>query len=248
MPLWVYDSSKTDKSLFNHGITLALQIQPEEVKINDVPVTLAGLKSRSDFYAVSRFVFPFYKPWDKSDIIISPSGGFNILGFTETSSLKAVEIANIFKHQYPIQVFFAPDTENFMDAIWMVTVDSNYGLYCNINADEVFEPDIIPTKGFNRKLYTPRPVVHGPDTIKANETVGLQFEYRNYLSTFKPVNFKSYIKCDAGYLPKTVVDVKDGYAHVNVSALGLVPGDSMTVKFGIDKVYSNAVQHTLTVV
>lgn len=248
MPLWVYDSSKTDKTVFSHGIVLNLQIEPESVNINDTIFNLKDIKARSDFYAISRFVFPFFKPWDRSDILVSPTSCFNILGFTEFSSLKVIEVANIFKQQYPIQVFFAPETENFMDAIWMVTVDKNLGLHSNIEAEEVFEPDIIPTKGFNRKLYTPRPFIHGPTNIKANDTVPLTFEYRNYKGDCKPCNFKSYIKSDAGYLPKSVAQVKDGYATVNVTALGLTPGDTMTVKFGIDKVYSNAAQHTLTVV
>lgn len=248
MPLFVYDSSKTSKAIFSHGITLTLRIEPEVATLNDVPITLENLKSRSDFYAVSRFVFPFHRPWDKPDILVSPTNGFNILGFTELSSLRVVEIANIFKQQYPIQLIFAPDTENFLDAIWLVTVDSSCGLYCNLQADKVLEPDVLATKGFRRRLYTPRPVITGPGTIKAGEIASLTFQYKNYEDTFKPCNFKSYIKSDAGYLPKNVVEVRDGYADVNVMALGLTPGDTMTVKFGIDKVYSNAVQHTLTVI
>lgn len=248
MPLWIYDSSKSDKTIFSHGIDIYIKIEPEVTYINEVPITLESITSRSDFYAFSRFVFPFFKPWDKPDVIISPNMGFNILGFTETTSLKVVEVANIFKQQYPVHLFFAPETKNFLDAIWLITVDKNLGVHSNIEASEILDPAIIPTKGFNRKLYTPRPVVEGPDTIRPNETVKLKFEYRDYASNFHPVNFKSYIKSNAGYLPKNIINIKDGYADVSVTALGLEPGDDITVKFGIDKVYSNAVQHKLTVV
>lgn len=248
MPLWICDASKSDKTLFSHGIHIDINIEPELTKINGVPITLESIRSRSDFYAFSRYVFPFFKPWDKTDVTISPNMGFNILGFTETTSLKVVEVANIFKQQYPIHLFFAPETKSFIDAIWMITVDSLLSINSNIEAAEILEPGIIPTKGFNRKLYTPRPVVDGPNIIKPNETVKLRFEYRDYASVFHSVNFKSYIKNNAGYLPKNIIDVKDGYADVSVTALGLEPGDDITVKFSIDKVYSNAVQHKLMVV
>lgn len=248
MPLWVLDSSKSGDAIFGHGITLTLQIEPEVVKLNGVEIKLKDLKARSDFYAVSRFVFPFYRTSNNPNDIISPNNGFNILGFTEQTSLQAVEISNIFKHQYPVQVFFSPDTENFMDAIWMVTVDKDCGLKSNIEAEKVLEPGVHAAKGFRRKLYTPRPFVHGTDTIKPDEVATLKFEYRDYCSVFKPCSFKSYIKSDAGYLPKNVVQVTDGHAEVKVHALGLTSGDTMTIKFGIDKVYSNAVQHTLTVI
>jgi len=248
MPLWVYESEGEGDKIFGHGIELDLEIHLEYALLNGQRLDLATLKARSDFYAFSRYVFPFYKAHSNENAIVSPDVGYNALGFTELTSIKIIELAHIFKQSYPIHLIFLPESKNFLDAIWLVTVDKRIGLHSNIEAERVITPGVIPTKGFNRKMYTPRPVVRGPSTIRPNETVTLNYEYYNYNDVFTECDFKSYIKTTAGYLPHNVVQIKDGKANINFTALGLDPGDEAEIKFSIDKVYSNAVQHKITVI
>jgi len=56
-----------------------------------------------------------------------------------------------------------------------------------------------------------------------------------------------YAKCDAGYLPRTQIELVDGGAKIRFMALGLEVGEKATVKIGF-KNYDNATSTEITVV
>jgi hypothetical protein len=254
MTLWVYEDLETPNSLFKHGFHIDLNIQDELAIINGYEFKLADVLARSDYYPMSRFVFPFYKV--KNYIVNDQSVEYhsfssmpyNLFGLTKTTSLRALELANLLHQNWPVQVIFYPHSTNFSDALWLVTVDAAVGITSNIEADQVFLPSYIPTQGASQSISSPKCVTTGPSTIAANDTVEIEFEYRDKDHNFVSCNFESYIKVNAGYLPKNIINVVDGKCTAKISALGLDAGDVIKVKFGLGKMYSNAVEHTLTVI
>lgn len=252
MTLWIYEDLETTNPIFKHGFHIDINIQDELANINGYEFKLEDVLARSDYYPMSRFVFPYYRvrnnPEPSAEYAGIASMPFNLFGLTETTSIKPPELASILIQTWPVQVIFYPHTTNFSNALWLVTVDSSVGVSSNIEADQVLPPTLIPMKGAKQINWSPKCITTGPNTIAANETAEIEFEYRDKDHNFIPCNFEVYIKVNAGYLPKNIVNVVDGKCKARVSALGLTSGDVIKVKFGLGKLYSNAVEHALTVV
>lgn len=249
MALWIYEDLETPNPMFTHGFHIDLNIQDDLTLINGYEFKLSDVLARSDYYPMSRFVFPYAKVWHESNEYISGATmPFNVFGFTETTSLKTYELAHVLKQSWPVQVIFYPETTNFSNALWLATVDKSVGITVNIEAEQVIPPTYVPMKGAQQINWSPKCVVTGPTTIAPDQTAILEFEYRDRKENFVACNFPCYLKTTGGYLPKTLVPVVDGRCSVEIQALGLKPGDQIDIKFGLGKVYSSAVVHTLTVV
>lgn len=249
MTLWIYQDDTAPNPFFQHGFHIDLNIQDELAVINGYEFKLSDVIARSDFYPMSRFVFPYGKQIiNEQEYTSFAQMPYNVFGITETTSLKVFELAHALKQSWPVQVIFYPETTNFSNALWLATVDSKVGITSNIEAEEVLPPTYIPMQGARQINWSPKCVTAGPSTIAAGETAEIQFEYRDRKGAFIACNFQSYLKTTAGYLPKNVVDVVDGRCTTKVTALGLQAGDIIKVKFSLGKVYSNAVEHTLTVI
>lgn len=252
MAIRVYELLKAEDpqlaSILQCGTKLNLKIEDKVAYFNDKQVKFDDLINRSDYYPLSRFVFQGYDILNSDSNISLIKSCFNAYTWTQLSSLKITELACILQGNFPLHIIMYPETKSFRDAFWMVNVPSRELLTCNIEPDWIVAPAYEPAHGFGVNVYSPRPVVYGSTAISPNETVELEFEYRNWRGEFTSCDFDTYIKYDAGYLPRNVVQVKDGRAKVKVTALGLEPGDSITCKFSIGKIYTNAVQHTIKVV
>jgi len=225
MALWVYEQTENPDPMFVHGFHLDLNITDDVVTINDLEIAWNNFANRSDYYDMSRFVF----------------------GMTKATSLKPPELAHVLMQSWPVQCITYPETTNFSNALWLVTVDSNAGLTCNIEAEQVLPPTLVPMHGSRQINWSPKCVTSGPTTMNANETVEIDFEYRDRDDNFVACDFTTYVTTSAGYLPKSVINVVDGRCKAKVSALGLSAGDTIDVKFSVGKVYTSAVVHTLTV-
>lgn len=249
MALWVYKDIEAPNPFFQHGFHIDLNIQDEVAIINGFEFKLADVIARSDFYPMSRFVFPYGKHLDNNQEYISFAlMPFNVFGFSETASLKTFELASVLKQAWPVQVIFYPHTTNFSDALWLATVDSVVGITSNIEAEQVIPPTYVPMQGSRQINWSPKCVTYGPSTIAAGSSAEIEFEYRDKDNLYTKCNFQSYLKTTAGYLPKNIINVVDGKCSAKVSALDLEPGDEIKLKFSLGKVYSNAVEHTLTVI
>ena len=254
MPLGLYELMKADDpqliSIIQNGKSLEVLISEDGSKatINGKSVTFSDLISRSDYYPISRFVFAAQDVFhaDKEMSIIKSC--FNAYTWTQLSSMKITELASILYNSWPIHVILYPETKNFWDAYWIINVPTKDLLTTNLVPTYSIKPQYEPHKQFTINRYSPRPVVSGPNIIASGAIVDLDFEYRNWNNQFVECDFDTYIKYNAGYLPKNIVKVKNGKATVKVMAMGLDAGDTITLKFSIGKVYTNAVQHTLTVI
>lgn len=248
MALWVYEQTENPDPMFVHGFHIDLNITDDVTTICGFEIKWDDLIKRSDYYDMSRFVFPTMKEYHDNNTYIVASGiPFNLFGMTKATSLKPPELAHVLRQSWPVQCITYPETTNFSNALWLVTVDPNVGLSSNIEADQILPPSLIPMKGSKQINWSPKCVTSGPTTVNANETVEINFEYRDRDHNFIACDFTSYIKSNAGYLPKNVINVVDGRCKVKVSALGLSAGDTIDVKFSVGKVYTSAVVHTLTV-
>jgi hypothetical protein len=248
MALWVYEQTENPDPMFVHGFHLDLNITNDVVTINDLEITWSTFANRSDFYEMSRFVFPTRSvSTANGDFIVTSGTPFNLFGMTKATSLKPPELARVLMQSWPIQCITYPETTNFSNALWLATVDSNAGITCNIEAEQVLPPSLVPMHGSRQINWSPKCVTSGPSTVNANETIEIDFEYRDRDDNFVACNFATYIKTNAGYLPKNVINVVDGRCKAKVSALGLSAGDTIDVKFSVGKVYTSAVVHTLTV-
>jgi hypothetical protein len=254
MPLGLYEMMRVDDPqlipITQGGKKVKIDISADgsKVEICGKKLSFSDLISRSDYYPLSRFVFnsqDLFNPDQQLSII---KVCFNAYTWTNLSSLKLNELACILYSSWPIHVITYPETTSFLDAFWIVHVPTKDQLEMNMDPTYCIAPKYEPTQGHVIKLYSPKPVVHGPNTIQANQTEVVEFEYRNWNKKFVACDFDTHIKYNAGYLPKNIVKVVDGKAKVKVSALGLEPGDTITLKFSIGKVYTNAVQHTLVVI
>lgn len=251
MTLHVYEILKD-----GHGVSpqqvehiLHLKIEDKVAHFNDKQVFFDELVKRSDYYPLSRFIFHSQDILNSNSNISLYKACFNAYAWTQISSLKIAELSSVLHGNYPLHIILYPETKSFVDALWVVNVPYRDFLNCNQEPELLIETTKYnPVQGYSRNLYSPKPVVFGPTTVKAGETVELDFEYRDRKGEFASCDFNTYIKYDAGYLPKNIVSVKNGRAKVKVTALGLESGDHITCKFSIGKVYTNAVQHTIEVV
>lgn len=228
---------------------LNLKIEDKVAFFNDKQLNFDDLIRRSDYYPLSRFIFNIVDVLNPDRNLSIVKSCFNAYAWTQISSLKITELACVIQGNYPIHIIIYPETKSFTDAVWMVSIPTRDLLTCNIEPELIVEKTRYnPTQSYVRNMYSPKPVIYGLATISPNATIELDFEYRSWRGEFKPCNFDTYIKYNAGYLPKNIVSVVDGRAKLKVSALGLEPGDEITCKFSVGKVYTNAVQHTIKVV
>jgi hypothetical protein len=254
MPLHLYEALSADDPqliglMQRSHQKLNLRIEGKQAYFNDKQLNFDDLIRRSDYYPLSRFIFNINDILNPDRTLSIVKTCFNAYAWTQISSLKIIELACVIQGSYPIQIIIYPETESFDDAFWMINVPSRELLTCNVEPELIVEKTKYKSvQGYTRNLYAPKPIVRGPDTILSNSTVELEFEYRSWDDKFKACNFDTYIKYNAGYLPKNIISVKDGYAKAKVTALGLEPGDEITCKFSIGKIYTNAVQHTIRVV
>jgi hypothetical protein len=252
MALYVYELLKAEDpqlaSILKSGHNLNLHIEDKVAYFNKKQVKFDDLINRSDYYPLSRFIFHSYDILNPNPDISLIKSCFNAYTWTQLSSLKITELACVIQGNFPLHIILYPETKSFLDAFWLISVPSRDLLTCNLEPDWLVAPTYEPNHGFERKIYSPRPIVTGPEAVSPNGTVELEFEYRNWRREFTPCDFDTYIKYNAGYLPRNIVKVKDGRAKVKVTALGLEPGDEITCKFSIGKVFTNAVQHTIKVV
>jgi hypothetical protein len=252
MALYVYEMLKAEDpqlaGILSQGHKLNLKIEESVVYFNEKQVRFDDLINRSDYFPLSRFIFHSYDILNPDPKISLIKSCFNAYTWTNLSSLKITELACIIQGNYPLHIILYPETKSFLDAFWLISVPSRELLTCNLEPDWVVAPTYEPNHGFERKIYSPRPVVHGPQTMQPDSTIELEFEYRNWRGQFTACDFDTRIKYNAGYLPKNIVQVKDGRAKVKVTALSLEPGDEITCKFSIGKVYTNSVQHTIKVI
>lgn len=252
MPLCVYELMSTDDPrlipLMQGGKKLDIRVKGNNALINGKSLKFSELVERSDYYSMNRFVFNSVDLFveDKTFSIINAC--FNVLPWTAQSSLKVTELTAILHGNYILHIITYPETKDFESAFWLVHVPTIDQLTTNMKIDFLRKPEYLPTQGFTEKLYAPKPIINGPEKISAKKTVTLDFEYRNWNNEFKACDFPTYIKTNAGYLPKNIVEVKDGKAKIKVTALGLEKGDVINLKFSIGKFYTNAVNHTLTVI
>lgn len=255
MPYQLYEMMKSDDPqlipILQNGGKLELQVYDDIVHINGKTIRWEDLVKRGDYYPMSRYVFNGNCIFYQAEPLSVLRSCFNIYPWTELTSLEPHEFACIFERNLVLQVILYPETKKFTDAMWMINVPTRELLVSNFTEPPVNQADpgsrYEPVKGYRVKDYLPKPIVTGPTTIKPNETALLNFEYQNWRGEFTECDFDTYIKYDAGYLPKNVVRVLNGKAQVKVSALGLEPGDTITCKFSLGKVYTNAIYYTLTV-
>jgi hypothetical protein len=235
-------------TMMQSGTKLDLRIEGNAAYFNDKQVLLEDLIRRSDYYPLSRFVFDGYDLLAPNRDVSIIRSCFNAYTWTQLSSMKITELACVLRGNYPVHVILYPETKSFLDAFWLVSVPSRELLTTNIQPDWIVAPQYEPTQESTQNVYSPRPLITGPRTIGVNETIELEFEYRNWKNEFVECDFDTHIKYNAGYLPKNIVPVRGGRAKVKVTALGLEPGDKIVCKFSVGKIYTNAAYRTLTVV
>lgn len=136
-----------------------------------------------------------------------------------------------------VSVVFLPETKSLQDARWRILMESDE------NGDYVFETNatvnlVKETQGFGANVgafsWKPSFEVEQVGTLTPGGECEFNVTYRNPEGEACDVEFTARVKTDAGYVPRTKLQVVNGKATCKFMALGLDAGDSVTLKFGIE--------------
>lgn len=152
----------------------------------------------------------------------------------------------------PVRFLF-PDTEStFMDALIVVTnryKDGMFPVFCNLPADITYDDN---NKKNSRgdlplvKEYLPSLVFFGPTSITAGGSARITLSFvKGSVGLDSVCDF--HLRAETGYLPRRLVRLGSGDSiDIDVMALGLAGGDSITITCGLPSI-DDLASHTLAV-
>jgi len=144
------------------------------------------------------------------------------------------------------QIYLGSSLGGFSGDGIRLTVSEDIGYYSNLT----FDVEVPITKAgfhdFGANFYE---IMTTDETLEcsAGGTVQMPVEVTNADGGAYNGDIKVYIKTDAGYLPRTNLELVDGLGEFTFMALGLSVGELATVKFGY-KWYENSSSIDITVV
>jgi len=143
------------------------------------------------------------------------------------------------------QIYLAHPTNSFADDGFRITVNEEVGYYSNLEFDVEVEASATGYGDFADMFY---PVLTAPVALEC--AVDGSVEIPITLTTADGENYdvdeNLYLKTNAGYLPLNKVTVTVGVATARFMALGLLTGETATVKIGY-KWFENVSSTEITV-
>lgn len=152
----------------------------------------------------------------------------------------------------PIRFLF-PDTEStFLDALIVVVAryrDGVLRLFCNLEPELRYEDNNVKNALGDLplvRMFLPRLSFSGPTDIAPGGTRKLTLRFEQGSRNLESL-CEFHLRAEEGYLPRRLVRLGSGEsAEIDVVALGLAEGDTMTVSCALSGV-ENLASHTLNV-
>ena len=184
--------------------------------------------------------------------------GYNIrsedivpLNFTRYSPLEKFS-STALREGCPVRFLF-PDTEStFLDALIVVVAryrDGVLRLFCNLEPELRYEDNNVKNALGDLplvRMFLPRLSFSGPTDIAPGGTQKLTLRFEQGSRNMESL-CEFHLRAEEGYLPRRLVRLGSGEsAEIEVMALGLAEGDTMTVSCALSGV-ENLASHTLNV-
>ena len=184
--------------------------------------------------------------------------GYNIrsedivpLNFTRYKPLEKFS-STALREGCPVRFLF-PDTEStFLDALIVVVVryrDGVLRLFCNLEPELRYEDNNAKNALGDLplvRMFLPRLSFSGPTDIAPGGTQKLTLRFEQGSRNLESL-CEFHLRAEEGYLPRRLVRLGSGEsAEIDVVALGLAEGDTMTVSCALSGV-ENLASHTLNV-
>lgn len=152
----------------------------------------------------------------------------------------------------PVRFLF-PDTEStFLDALIVVVAryrDGVLRLFCNLEPELRYEDNNVKNALGDLplvRMFLPRLSISGPTDIAPGGTQKLTLRFEQGSRNMESL-CEFHLRAEEGYLPRRLVRLGSGEsAEIEVMALGLAEGDTMTVSCALSGV-ENLASHTLNV-
>lgn len=152
----------------------------------------------------------------------------------------------------PVRFLF-PDTEStFLDALIVVVAryrDGVLRLFCNLEPELRYEDNNVKNALGDLplvRMFLPRLSFSGPTDIAPGGTQKLTLRFEQGSRNLESL-CEFHLRAEEGYLPRRLVRLGSGEsAEIEVMALGLAEGDTMTVSCALSGV-ENLASHTLNV-
>ena len=152
----------------------------------------------------------------------------------------------------PVRFLF-PDTEStFLDALIVVVAryrDGVLRLFCNLEPELRYEDNNVKNALGDLplvRMFLPRLSFSGPTDIAPGGTQKLTLRFEQGSRNMESL-CEFHLRAEEGYLPRRLVRLGSGEsAEIDVVALGLAEGDTMTVSCALSGV-ENLASHTLNV-
>lgn len=152
----------------------------------------------------------------------------------------------------PVRFLF-PDTEStFLDALIVVVAryrDGVLRLFCNLEPELRYEDNNVKNALGDLplvRMFLPRLSFSGPTDIAPGGTQKLTLRFEQGSRNMESL-CEFHLRAEEGYLPRRLVRLGSGEsAEIDVMALGLAEGDTMTVSCALSGV-ENLASHTLNV-
>ena len=184
--------------------------------------------------------------------------GYNIrsedivpLNFTRYKPLEKFS-STALREGCPVRFLF-PDTEStFLDALIVVVAryrDGVLRLFCNLEPELRYEDNNVKNALGDLplvRMFLPRLSFSGPTDIAPGGTQKLTLRFEQGSRNLESL-CEFHLRAEEGYLPRRLVRLGSGEsAEIDVVALGLAEGDTMTVSCALSGV-ENLASHTLNV-
>ena len=227
---------KTPDVLAHRSIDMCLEIAQQ--KLYKIGGVLYYIAAENIF---NRKGYPWRKFWKPSANIFFyiRMRGDRTLHIDETSMLTAVNKlhTNINSRQegftVAAQIFCRSPEDTITEAAKSITA-KNGKLWGNVDIREAVLQTVeqVNTVGASRFLNL-RYNMTAPQTVKPNETFIVKVQAMTGDGKNKAiVNYDQFdVEALSGYIPHTRVALKDGYGEFRATALGLLDGESMRIKF-----------------
>ena len=231
-------ASASSSSVAGESIDASLSGRVFELE-SERTLTLEQFRRRMSFQDVSFFGYNI-----RSEDIVP-------LNFTRYKPLEKFS-STALREGCPVRFLF-PDTEStFLDALIVVVAryrDGVLRLFCNLEPELRYEDNNVKNALGDLplvRMFLPRLSFSGPTDIAPGGTQKLTLRFEQGSRNMESL-CEFHLRAEEGYLPRRLVRLGSGEsAEIDVVALGLAEGDTMTVSCALSGV-ENLASHTLNV-
>jgi len=247
------------------NIVMRMHVAENVFTLNGRNFLLSDIKSRNDFRSFCRFVFPFstlkgsFHDPTFAERIVSNNVEYHFdkpaplavpfERYSQTYNSKFSEFPDIPVLNCPLSIIFYPETQNFKDALLIVTrQDDIVPLEITIDDNGQKVPYVPEYEGplpVNEHLLPKCTLIAENATVSYNGTT-LIFTYNDIFGVPKLVDFTATVKTDKGYVSHNKFDVVSGVGKFKFIPLGLSSGEKVKIQVGIGK-YTDICNTELTV-